>query len=271
MPELPEVETIKKQLNAKIKGKEIGQIKVRLEKLVKYPLKKFKKLVIGAKIEKINRQAKLIIFELSNDYCLIIHLKLTGQLIFNGTENKHTHLIYSFTDGSRLLHNDLRQFGFVKVILKKELNDFLKKERFGPDPLSKKFTLKLFKELLAKRKKSRIKLLLMDQKFIAGIGNIYSDEILFEAGVNPLRQAQTLKSKEIDKIYKEIKRILILAIKKRGSSNRDYFDANGKEGNFAPLQKVYQKEGLACFKCKTKIKRIKMGGRSVHFCPKCQK
>jgi len=95
--------------------------------LLNIPLKKFKKLVIGAKIEKINRQAKLIIFELSNDYCLIIHLKLTGQLIFNGTENKHTHLIYSFTDGSRLLHNDLRQFGFVKVILKKELNDFLKK------------------------------------------------------------------------------------------------------------------------------------------------
>ena len=271
MPELPEVETIKRQLNRKIRGKKIKKVEVRLKKFVKYPLEKFKKLVIGAKIKKVTRRAKLIIIELSNDYYLVIHLKLTGQLIFNGEINKHTHLIYYFTDKSYLIHNDLRQFGFVKVFYKEELASFFEKEKFGLEPLTKEFTLKLFKELLSKRKKGKIKLLLMDQKFIAGIGNIYSDEILFYAGVLPVRIVETLKSAEIEKIYQGIKKILDLAVKKKGSSNRDYFDANGKKGSFAPLQKVYQRTGQPCFKCKFIVKRIKLGGRSAHFCPKCQK
>jgi len=271
MPELPEVETIKRQLNRKIKGKKIKDVQVNLPKIVKYPLNKFKKIVKGAEIRNISRRAKLILIELSNNYFLITHLKLTGQLIFNGAPNKYTHLIYYFTDKSYLIYNDLRQFGFIKLISKKELTDYFDKEKFGPEPLTKEFTLKLFKELLNKRKKSKIKILLMDPKFIAGIGNIYSDEILFSAGVLPFRKVETLNFLEIKKIYQEIKRILILAIKKKGSSNKDYFDALGQKGSFGPLQKVYQKEGQPCFKCKTKIKRIKMGGRSAHFCPKCQK
>ncbi len=271
MPELPEVETIKKQLHLKIKGKKIKEVKVNLKKLVKYPLKKFKDLIIGSEIEKVTRRAKLIVIELSNGYCLIIHLKLTGQLIFNGEENKHTHVIYHFADKSYLLHNDMRQFGFVKVVEKDKLEEYFESERFGPEPLSREFTPELFRELLKKRKKGKIKILLMDPKFVAGIGNIYSDEILFGAGVRPTRRAGSLRIKEIESIYKEIIRVLTLATKKKGSSNRDYFDANGKKGFFAPLQKVYQREGEKCFKCKGKVKRIKMGGRSAHFCPKCQK
>ena len=271
MPELPEVETIAKQLNRKIKNKKINKVEVRLEKLLKYSLVKFKKIVIGAEIKKVSRRAKLIIIELSNGYCLIIHLKLTGQLIFNGQENKHTHLVYYFTDGSYLIHNDMRQFGFVKVIEKDKLKEYFEKEKFGPEPLNKKFTLELFRTLLNKRKKSKIKILLMDPKFVAGIGNIYSDEILFNAGVLPIRLAESLKLIEIKKIYQEIKEVLTLAIKKKGSSNRDYFDAFGKKGNFVSSQKVYQREGQSCLKCKGQIKRIKIGGRSAHFCPQCQK
>ncbi|MFH1460900.1 MAG: DNA-formamidopyrimidine glycosylase [Patescibacteria group bacterium] len=271
MPELPEVETIKRQLNQKIKGKTIREVEVRLRKFVKYPLEKFKKLVAGAKIVNVSRRAKLLIFELSNGYCLVIHLKLTGQLIFNGQPNKHTHLIYYFTDKSKLIHNDLRQFGFVKVIPKKELAVFLEKEGFGPEPLTKEFTLELFKGLLSRRKKSKIKPLLMDQKFMAGIGNLYADEILFYAGVRPVRLANSLKPAEIKKIYQEIKRVLQLAIKKRGSSAENYLDAQGKKGNFMPLVKVYQRTGQPCDKCGTKIQRIKISSRSAHFCPKCQK
>jgi len=271
MPELPEVETIKRQLNRKIKGKKIKNVKVNLPKLVKYPLEKFKKIIKGARINSISRRAKLLIVELSNDYYLIIHLKLSGQIIFNGEINKHTHLIYYFTDGGILLHNDVRQFGFVKVVFKDELPDFLVNQKLGPEPLSSKFNLELFKELLLKRKNSKIKLLLMDQKFISGIGNIYSDEILFFAKVSPLRIVKTLKDKEIKKIFQGIKEILKLAVKKKGTSNRDYFDAYGKKGNYLPFIKVYQRKGKPCFLCKSTIIRVKMGSRSVHFCPHCQK
>lgn len=271
MPELPEVETIKRQLNRKIKGKRIKTVEVSLPRFVKYPLNKFKKLVEGATIKNISRRAKLLIIELSNQYCLVIHLKLTGQMIFNGQPSKHTHLIYYFIDGSQIIHNDLRQFGFVKVVPKKELIGFLAKEKFGPEPLTKEFTLNLFKQILDKRKGAKIKPLLMDQSFLAGLGNLYSDEILFLAQVLPFRKAGTLKPIEIKRIYQAIKKILPLAINRRGSSADTYVDTQGKQGDYLPLVKVYQRENQPCFICGTKIKRLKMGGRSAHFCPKCQK
>ncbi len=271
MPELPEVETIKRQLNRKIKGKKIKKVEVILPRFVKYPLKKFEELVTGATISDISRRAKLLIIELSKGYCLIIHLKLTGQLVFKGQPTKHTHLIYHFTDGSQLIHNDLRQFGFVKVILKKKLADFLAKEKFGPELLDKNFTLNLFKKLLNKRKGAKIKPLLMDQKFLAGIGNIYSNEILFFARILPTRRAGSLKSEEIKKIYQGIKKILSLALSRRGSSVQYYVDAKGEKGNFVPLIKVYQREGQDCLICHSKIKQLKIGGRSAYFCPRCQK
>lgn len=271
MPELPEVETIKRQLNRKIKGKRIKRVEVIFPKFVKYPLNQFKKLVKGAVIKGIKRRAKLLIIELSSGYNLVIHLKLTGQLVFNGQKNKHTHLVYTFTDESWLLHNDLRRFGFVKVVTKIDLNDFFAKENFGPEPLNKEFTFDLFKSLLNKRRKSKIKPLLMDQRFVAGIGNIYTDEILFAAKVLPIRKVDDLKIEEIRKIYQAVREILALAVKKHGSSNRDYIDARGREGSYLSFQKVYQRENKPCFRCKTKIKRIKMGGRSAHFCPRCQK
>ncbi len=271
MPELPEVETIKRQLNKKIKGKKIKSVEVRLPKFIKYPLKEFRELVAGATIINISRRAKLLIIELSNGYCLVTHLKLTGQLIHQGEPNKHTHLIYYFTDGRHLVHNDLRQFGFVKVVPKKELARFLAKEKFGPEPLTKEFTLKAFEELLNKRKGTKIKPLLMDQTWLAGIGNLYSDEILFLAKVLPTRTAGSLKPAEIKKIYQGIKKILTLAISRHGSSADQYVDAAGKKGSYLSLVKVYRREGKPCYLCGAKIERLKIGGRSAHFCPKCQK
>jgi formamidopyrimidine-DNA glycosylase len=285
MPELPEVETIRRQLIRKIKGKKIKVVEVRLPRLVRADLKKFKQSITGAEIKDVRRRAKLLIIELSSGYCLVIHLKLTGQLIYKaqgqssedcplGTvlESKHTHIIYIFTDGSQLLHNDLRQFGYVKLVPTNQLTELLEKEeKFGPEPLDKKFTLDLFKQLLTKNPRAKIKPLLMNQTFIAGIGNIYSDEILFYAGVQPTRKVQTLKPEEIKKIYQGIKKILPAAISRRGTSADKYIDTAGQEGEYLPLLKVYQREGQPCVRCGTKIKRLKLGGRSAHFCPRCQK
>jgi formamidopyrimidine-DNA glycosylase len=270
MPELPEVETIKRQLNKRIKGKKIRDVEIKLPKLVKCPLKKFKEAVQGSIIKKISRRAKLLIIELSNGYCLITHLKMAGQLVLNDMPHKHTCLIYHFNDKNRLVFNDLRRFGFVRLIQKKDLADFLKEKKFGPEPLSKKFTLNLFKEILNKRKKAKIKPLLMNQNFLAGIGNLYSDEILFLAKVLPYRKSGTLKDIEIKRIYQAIKKILSLAIIKGGSTSATYLDAEGKKGKYFPLVKVYRRNGKPCFNCGTEIQRIIINGRSAHFCPKCQ-
>ncbi len=271
MPELPEVETIKSQLNRIVKGKKIEKVDVHLAKLVKHPLRDFKKLVQGKKIVDFSRRGKLLIIELSNKYFLVIHLKLSGQVIYNGEVGKHSHLVYYLSGKNRLIHNDLRQFGYVKIVSQKGLNDLIEKEKYGPEPLSKEFAFRLFKELLERRKKSKIKTLLMDQTFVVGIGNIYASEILFLAKVLPMRKVKTLKEKEIKRIYSAIKKILTLAIKRKGSSANDYLDARGEEGTFLSIAKVYQKEGQSCPVCGGKIKRTKMNTRSTFYCPKCQK
>lgn len=243
MPELPEVETIRRQLQKKIVGKKLS----------------------GKKIAKVRRRAKLLIIDFKDGSSLVFHLKLTGQLIFNGKPAKHTRHIFKFSDGSQLIFNDARKFGWWKEVKNtKEIE-----KAFGPEAL--KINFKTFKGFLNKRSKAKIKPLLMDQKFIAGIGNIYSDEILFASKVRPLRPAGTLNEKEIKSIFQNIKKILRAAIKQKGSSSRDYLDAGGEKGRYVKYHKAYQKEGEECVYCSAKIKRIKLGGRSSCFCPKCQK
>lgn len=243
MPELPEVETIRRQLEKKIVGKKLN----------------------GQKIVKVRRRAKVLIIDFADSSSLLIHLKLTGQLIFNGKLSPHTRHIFKFTDGSRLVFNDARKFGWWKKV--KETKEIEKE--LGPEPLEMDF--ETFKTLLTKRPGAKIKPLLMDQKFIAGIGNIYSDEVLYASKVHPLRHAKTLSSKEIEQIFQNIRNILKAAIKHQGSSVEYYRDACGKEGHYVKYHKVYQKEGRKCSLCGTIIKRIKLAGRSAHFCPKCQK
>ena len=242
MPELPEVETIRRQLEEKIVGKELD----------------------GKEIAKVRRRAKLLIIDFSDGSSLVFHLKLTGQLIFNGKPTKHTRHIFKFSDGSQIIFNDARKFGWWKKV-----KDTKNIERaFGPEVLE--IDLKTFKNLLKKRPRAKIKPLLMDQKFIAGIGNIYSDEILFAAKIHPLRQAKTLTGKEVKDVFQNIKKILEKAIEHHGSSVEYYLDVCGQKGDYLKYHKVYQKEGEKCFRCRTIIKRIKINGRSAHFCPKCQ-
>jgi formamidopyrimidine-DNA glycosylase len=243
MPELPEVETIRSQLQKKIVGKSIS----------------------GKKIVGLRRRAKILIIDFDDAGSLIFHLKMTGQLIFNGKPSKHTRKVFNFDDGSRLVFNDARKFGWWKRV--KDTKEI--EERFGPEAL--KVSLQTFRSLLAKRKKPRIKPLLIDQRIIAGIGNIYSDEILYAAKINPLRRVETLSPAEVAKIFRGMRRILAAAIRHRGSSVEYYFDACGRKGDFVKFHKVYQKEGQKCGRCGASIKRIKIGGRSAHFCPVCQK
>src|SRR3989338_6317768 len=279
MPELPEVETICRQLSKLVVGKKIKEVEVKLSKIIKTSLVSFKCATSEAKIKSVGRRAKLIIFRLDNGWSLLIHLKMTGQLIYQSSvisdklseKNKHTHVIFNFVDGSRLLFNDLRQFGYIKLIRTDELGEFFVKEGTGPEPLAKDFTLAKFEALLVKKPKAKIKQFLMDPKNIAGIGNIYSDEILFFAGVHPLRRNHDLKKKEIKKIFQGIKKILPDAIKLKGTSANNYLDAFGRKGEFLKKLKVYGREGQKCVKCKGNVYRIKINGRSAHFCPLCQK
>lgn len=274
MPELPEVETIKQELSRKIKGKKISKIDIFLPKIINLETKQFRRKIVGTKIVNIKRRGKLIIINLSNLNNLVIHLKLTGQLLLAGKSKrpqKHTHLVFYFTDNTRLFFNDSRQFGFIKLFNQKELLDFLKKENFGPEPLSKEFSLTLFKTLLLKKKKSKIKPLLMDQTFIAGVGNVYSQEACFYAKIHPGRKVGTLTEQEISDLYYYLRSVLVKAIKHKGSSVDTYVDIYGKQGEYVPFLKVYGREGDRCLRCKTKIKMIKLGGRGTYFCPKCQK
>lgn len=219
----------------------------------------------GRKIAKVRRRAKLLIIDFTDNSSMLLHLKLTGQLIFEGKPSLYTRHIFKFEDGTRLIFNDARKFGWWKIVNNsKEIE-----KTFGPEALEISF--KRFKTILSKRPNSKIKPLLMDQKAIAGIGNIYSDEILYRAKVHPLRRARTLRHQESRRIFNNINRVLRSAIKQRGSSVEYYIDALGKQGDYVKYHKVYKREGKACKRCGLKIERIKIGGRSARYCPKCQK
>lgn len=273
MPELPEVETIRRGLTRKIVGLKITQTKVNLAKITNISSKEFAKLVKGRRVRKVSRFAKILVVDLSGGLSLAIHLKISGQLIYIRKSLllvKHTHVILSFNNGYELRFIDPRQFGYVKLFKTSELPEKMELDKLGPEPLTKEFTLSIFKKRLNRRPKSHIKPLLMDQHFISGIGNLYADEILFAAKVHPLKRVRRLKPIEVKKIYQHIKPILNKAIKYKGTSVDSYRDAQGKRGLYLQFVKAYDQEGEPCIRCKKPIKRIKIGTRSAYFCPRCQ-
>ncbi|MFH1326414.1 MAG: bifunctional DNA-formamidopyrimidine glycosylase/DNA-(apurinic or apyrimidinic site) lyase [Candidatus Falkowbacteria bacterium] len=294
MPELPEVETIRKDLFRKILNKKIKDVAIKKPRLVKSGAIKFKKELIGNVFKKINRRGKLLYIKLQTGKFLLIHLKMTGQLIYqkgrqviagghgqpkiDELPNKFSHIIFTFNDNSQLFFNDMRQFGYMKIIDKDELEKVL--ADYGAEPLDKEFTLVRFREILHGKKIS-IKQLLLNQKFIAGIGNIYADEICFYAKVKPSRAIFSLSESEIKKLYQGCKKIIKQAIAKRGTTFNNYRDANGNKGSFIKFLKVYGRAGEVCKRCQPKagaprahktgvIKKIKQGGRGTHYCNKCQ-
>ena len=285
MPELPEVETIKRVLEKTIVGKTIKNIEVRKAKVFQGDRRE----VIGETIEGIERRGKMLIIKLSGNKGLLVHFKLTGQMVwipraggmvtvghpipFAGTElpAKTTHVIFEI-DGGKLFYNDLRQFGWIKVITNYELRitDYLK--NLGPEPFDKEFTVENLQRIFSRSSKP-IKLVLMDQTKIAGVGNIYANEALFEAGILPTKPAKKLRNEEIEKLREAIIKVLEEGIKYGGSSAKDeaYIKPTGEPGSYQQHFRVYQRAGEKCRKCGTIIKRINLGGRGTFWCPKCQK
>ena len=274
MPELPEVETIVKQLKTKARGKRIFRVEVLDAKAVDLRVKDFESRVRGKVIKDIKRRAKVIIWELSSKKFLVFHLKLNGRLLWvwkNEEPHKETRVVFDLSGKYKIFFDDSRRFAWVKFLDKPGLERFLNKQNFGPEPLKKSFTLRVFTKLLARRPNAKIKSLLMDQKFIAGIGNIYAQEACFFAGVRPTRLVKNLKEKEIKKLYRAIIKILKEAVRQQGTSSDVYVNLYGKQGGYMEELKVYGREGKGCTRCGKTIKVMKLGGRGTRYCPVCQK
>ena len=274
MPELPEVETIKRGLEKSVVGRTIASFTCDTKKMLNRPLAFYQKTLPGLKIEAVDRRAKMLIIKLTGGWNILAHLKMTGQLVFRDAHQKDpdrfTHATFTFRDKSHLFFNDVRKFGWLRLFTDEQLAGQLEKD-LGPEPLDHHFTIVAFREALQKRPNDRIKQFLMDNKNVVGIGNIYSDEICFFARVRPDRKVKSLKASEIILLFRGIKNILTEAIKYEGTSISDYVNAQGEAGAYTARLRVYGRYGEKCYKCKGEVKRLKIGGRTSSFCPKCQK
>ncbi len=276
MPELPEVETIRKELVQLIEGRKIKEVLI----LDSAPLKgsslshHFCEVLKEKEVKKVKRRGKILLFHIP-PYFLLVHLKLTGRLLFYEEKKLEefppfTCMVFLFSSGESLIFTDKRKFGYMKLVDEEELLKTPEIADLGPEPLGEKFTFEDFLKTLSKKRKGKIKSILMEQKVISGLGNIYAAEVLFFAGVHPERELSALSWKELRKIYEGIREILPQAISRKGSSVDEYVDVFGKKGDYVSCLKVYGRKNKPCYRCGTPIEVIKLGGRGSYFCPKCQ-
>lgn len=287
MPELPEVETVRRGLHELIIGRTVTSVDHDTPKGFPNAPADVRRFLVGASIVAVRRRAKVLLIDLSTEYTLVIHLKMTGQLVFraNGVAfgaghpndsligilpDKSTRVTVTFVDDSRLFFNDQRKFGWVKLLPTIEVPniDFMKK--VGPEPLEADFTPEQFAERFTRRAKSPIKAALLDQTVIAGVGNIYADESLWGAKIHPLQKVGTVTENEMHKLYSELRDVMNLAIEKGGSTDKNYVNAEGKRGSYMDFARVFRREGLACPRCDTTIIKFRAAGRGTHICPNCQ-
>lgn len=275
MPELPEVETIKTQLNKSLTGLVFNRLEMLDKKAARFVDSKSLQKIIGVKIKRVKRRAKILLLEFNNNYCLVFHLKMTGQIILNNSginylPNKHTRLILYFSKQKKIYFQDLRKFGWVKILYNKNLDSNLLNHILGPEPFDKSFSLEYFSKELGKTKKP-IKTFLLDQTKIAGIGNIYANEALFVAKIYPGLSSNKLNERQIKKLHQAIKKVLAKGIELKGASDQDYLDAHGNKGEYQKHFLVYKRKGENCKFCKKPIKRIALGGRGTFYCSQCQR
>lgn len=307
MPELPEVETVVNELDKKLKGRKIKTVVVNAPKMVSlgyatvsnrreaksYQVIKFVKSLQGQKVLSVKRRAKILIFSFSNDLTMLVHLKMTGQFIFEDQilrkktkgqyrllnrpnapltklPSKHTHVVFQFIDGSTLYFNDVRKFGYLKLLKNNQLNLVKEFNEYGPEPLGTNFKFEIFEKTVNKKSKGRIKQVLMDNKVVVGIGNIYSDEILFHSKIRPTRKVESITEQELRSIYGWIKPVLRKGIKAKGSSVGDFVRTDGSVGEMGKFHFVYGRKGQKCKVCNSIIESTKIAGRTGSFCPKCQ-
>ncbi len=287
MPELPEVETIRIGLAKLLPGKVVKDVWHDWPKSFPNAPADTARFLVGAKIKQVRRRAKVLIIELSSEYSLVIHLKMTGQLVFIGKERfgaghptgdlvgelpaKATRVVLDFTDGSKLFFNDQRKFGWMRLLPSVEVPEIDFFKTVGPEPLEDDFTVNLFVDRLKKRPGSNIKAVLLDQTVIAGIGNIYADESLWAAKIHPATLVNSVSRSKLVLLHDALIKILKLSIAKGGSTDRNYVDAKGKKGSYLTFAQVFRREGQPCPRCGTTIEKTRVAGRGTHICPRCQK
>ncbi len=288
MPELPEVETVRRGLD-----------KLIIDKIIKGETHDFPKgfpntpadvanFLIGAKITAVRRRAKVLLIDLNTHYTLVIHLKMTGQLVYRSREQKFgaghpnasligelpdktTRVALEFSDGSKLFFNDQRKFGWMRLMPTIEVPniDFMKK--VGPEPLEADTTSKTFIERIRRRNNTIIKAALLDQTVIAGVGNIYADESLWSAKIHPATRVKNITDDQLVVLFDELRKVLKMALEKGGSTDKNYVNAEGKKGSYIDFARVFRREGQPCPRCGTTIEKTRLAGRGTHYCPVCQK
>ena len=287
MPELPEVETVRRGLERLIIGKTVKAVSHDTEKSFPNATADVKQFLIGATITDVRRRAKVLLIDLASDYTLVIHLKMTGQLVFVGDErfgaghpsdslihalpDKSTRVSFEFDDGSNLFFNDQRKFGWVRLMPSVEVPNINFMQKVGPEPLDADFTWWQFAERFARRARTNIKAALLDQTVVAGVGNIYADESLWGAKIHPKRLVSSISQAEFRRLYAELREVMNLAIEKGGSSNHTYINAEGKKGSYMDFARVFRREGLTCPRHPdVMIEKLRVAGRGTHICPVCQ-
>lgn len=287
MPELPEVETVRRGLHELIIGRIIKEVANDTPKSFPNAAKDVETFLIGSKVIDVRRRAKVLLVDLSSEYTLVIHLKMTGQLVFRSQDvvfgaghpnesligelpDRSTRVTLAFKDNSKLYFNDQRKFGWMKLLPTLEVPniDFMKK--VGPEPLEADFTADEFAARFTRRAKSPIKAALLDQTVIAGVGNIYADESLWGAKIHPKQLVGTLGKADFERLYTELRAVMNLAIEKGGSTDKNYVNAEGKRGSYMDFARVFRREGKDCPRCGTEIIKFKAAGRGTHICPHCQ-
>lgn len=284
MPELPEVETVKRGLHIRIVGRSIKREVHDTAKGFPNTAADVKAFMIGAKVTAVRRRAKVLIIDLDSGYSLVVHLKMTGQLVYrdglddfgaghpNGSllgelPDKSTRVDITFDDGSHLYFNDQRKFGWMRLMPTVGVPELPFMQKVGPEPLEDDFTPEVFAARISRRPRSAIKAVILDQTVLAGVGNIYADEALWGAKIHPLTTVEKLTKSEIKSLYTEIRYVLNMSIEKGGSSSRNYVNADGGRGKYLDFARAYKRDGQACARCGNVLIKIRAAGRGTHICP----
>lgn len=289
MPELPEVETVRRGLSDLLPGRTVAAVAHDNPKSFPNAAADVDLFLVGATVTGIRRRAKVLIIELSTNYSLVIHLKMTGQLVFRGKDvrfgaghpsesligelpDRSTRVTLTFTDDSKLFFNDQRKFGWMRLLPSAEVANIDFMQRVGPEPLEVDFSWQLLRDRLLRRRNTGVKAALLDQTVIAGVGNIYADESLWGAKIHPVTLVRDLTDKDFRALHTVLVDVLKLSIEQGGSTDRNYVNAEGKRGSYLTFANVFRREGQACPRhLDTQIIKLKVAGRGTHICPKCQK
>ena len=267
MPELPEVETIRSQLAPRLEGRTLARVEILDPRLTRpYDLFEVAEELEGDRVVAVERRGKYLLLRLESGFGLLVHLRMTGG--FHWEPVSHERAVLELDDGTRLVYRDVRRFGTWLVVEGAELEPYLATKN-GPEPLGPRFTARWLGEQLARRK-APVKAVLLDQRVVAGLGNIYADEALWRARVNPLRAANEIADDEVSRIVRAIRAALRTGIERQGSTLRDYAAPDGASGSMQEEFRVYGRDGLECGRCGATIAKARVGGRGTWFCPRCQ-